>query len=126
VIVPAAQDALESNAIGWSLLLIFESLLLLFVGFALSHRWLVVGGVLTLVGVAGRFFTSGGHQPPYWLTLGLVGTALLAAGVLLLGARDWWDRTRGRIARWWMAKQYGGPGRGPGHRPGPGTGLLAH
>ena len=107
IVLPAANDALASGEIRWSLLLIAEALLFLATGFIIGQRWLVVCGVLTLVGVAGRFFSSGGNQPPYWLTLGLVGTALIGLGVLLLGARDWWDRRKEQAARWWMGKQYG-------------------
>jgi hypothetical protein len=45
-----------------------------------------------------------GTEAPYWLTLGLVGTALLGVGMLLLLQRERWERARSRIARWWLTE----------------------
>lgn len=107
IVLPGANDALSSENLRWTLLLIGEGIAFLFAGFLLSQRWIVVGGVMTLVAVAGRFFTTGGTRPPFWVTLGLLGTILLVLGVVLLGAREWWDRRRDQVTRWWL-----GPGGG--------------
>jgi len=131
VILPGAADALSHTSIRWSLLLIGEAFVLLATGFLLAQRWLVAGGVVTLVGVAARFYTSGGYQPPFWLTLGVVGLLALAAGVVLLAAREWWDRTRDRVVHWWFGEE--GPkdrgGRGgpvPPAPPVPPFGPVSH
>jgi hypothetical protein len=128
VVLPGAADALSHTSIRWSLLLIGEAVVLLAVGFLLAQRWLVAGGVVTIVGVAARFYTSGGYQPPFWLTLGIVGLLALAAGVVLLAAREWWDRTRDRVVHWWFGDE--GPkdrgGRGGPVPPGPPFGPVSH
>jgi hypothetical protein len=73
-------------------------------GLVMVQRWLAVSGVVTLIGVAGRFVfdsTSSGHVP-YWLMLGVAGLLLLGVGVLMLLERDWWDRSRAHMVRWWL------------------------
>jgi hypothetical protein len=101
--LPAAAPALAPGGGRYGLELIAGGLAFLVLGLLLSSRWLVAGGVLTLSGVALRWLALIGSEAPYWLTLGAVGMALLAAGLLLLFERDQWDRTRTRIGRWWLA-----------------------
>ena len=89
---------------------------LLAVGLTLFQRWLAVAGVVTLVAVAARFVfdnTANGNIP-YWVMLGVAGLALLGVGVLMLLERDWWDRTKARMARWWLEGERPEP-------PGPGA-----
>ena len=57
--------------------------------------------MLSISGVAVRWLIDTGRALPFWVTLGLVGFALLGLGVLLLFQRDWWDRTRASVALWW-------------------------
>ncbi len=102
LVLPGAEQALSPGGDKWGLILIAEAFLLLAAGFALSQRWLVVPGVLTIGGVGFRYFSTGSGKLPYWLTLGIAGLILLGFGVLLLSAREWWDRTRLRIGHWWL------------------------
>ncbi|MFN0145140.1 MAG: hypothetical protein ACKVT1_01405 [Dehalococcoidia bacterium] len=71
--------------------------------------------ILTFTGIAVRWVTGGYVAVPYWLLLGLLGTALLGFGMLLLFQREAWDRLRHRIARWWIEAPPAEPG-GP-HSP---------
>ncbi len=109
LVLPGAGQALSPGGDKWGLILIGEAFLLLAAGFALSQRWLVVAGVLTIGGVAFRYFSAGEGRLPYWLTLGIAGLILLGFGVLLLSAREWWDRTRARIGHWWLEVGEEGP-----------------
>ena len=101
LVLPPAEQSFAPGGGRFALELIAIGLLLLAVGLALYGRWLVAGGVLTLTGVAVRWLTSG-TTVPYWLTLGIVGMALLGVGLLLLLERERWDRARARIVRWWV------------------------
>jgi len=104
LLLPPAEQSFAPGGAGWGLVIIAEGLVLLAAGLAITQRWLTVAGVLALVGVAGRFVfaTTAGGAVPYWLTLGLVGLALLGVGVLMLLERDWWDRARSRLTHWWL------------------------
>ncbi|MBI5948303.1 MAG: hypothetical protein HY875_09205 [Chloroflexi bacterium] len=114
LVLPGAEQALSPGGDRWGLVLIAESFLLLAAGFALSQRWLVVAGVLTIGGIGVRYFSTGQGRLPYWLTLGIAGLILLGFGVLLLSAREWWDRTRLRIGHWWIEGSEEGGGQPPG------------
>ena len=100
LLLPAAEQSFEPDGGRFGLELIGAGLLLLAAGLAIYARWLAVGGVLTLTAVAVRWLLAE-SEVPYWLTLGLVGMALLGFGVLLLLERDRWDRARERVRRWW-------------------------
>ena len=102
LILPPAEQSFAPGGAVYGLELIGLGLLFLLVGFTLSARWLVSGSVLTLSGVAVRWLTIFGREAPYWLTLGLVGMALLGVGMLLLLQRERWERARRRIGRWWL------------------------
>jgi hypothetical protein len=105
LLLPPAAQSFEPGGSRYGLELIAEGLLFLVIGFTMTMRWLVVGGVFALSGVAIRWFFSGGGpgaEVPYWLTLGIIGTGLLMVGLLLLLERERWDRARGRIGRWWI------------------------
>ena len=99
--VPPAVAGFGPDGQLYVLELIGEGLLFLVVGFLLTARWLVAGGVLTITAVALRALDLFGTQAPYWLTLGVAGMALLGIGLLLLLQRERWDATRSRIAGWW-------------------------
>jgi hypothetical protein len=115
LVLPPAVQSFSPGAENWGMLVIGCGMGLLAAGFALFQRWLVVSGVVTLVGVAARFIfdrtTSGAI--PYWVVLGVAGLALLGVGVLMLLERDWWDRTKARIAHWWLEAQFPGGGMAP-------------
>jgi hypothetical protein len=115
VLPPAAQSFAPGGG-RYGLELIAGGLVFLVLGFVLVSRWLAVGGVLTLTGVAVRWLFLFSTAVPYWLTLALAGMALIAVGLLLLLERERWDRTRARIARWWQefsVESSGTEARGP-------------
>ena len=99
--LPAARQALAPSGDPYVLELTAEALLFLALGLILAARWLVAGAVLTFTGIAIRALALYGTQAPYWLTLGIIGMALLGVGTLLLLQRERWDRARGWIGRWW-------------------------
>jgi hypothetical protein len=102
--IPAAAESFAPGGGAWGLVVIAQGLALLALGLVMVQRWLAVSGVVTLIGVAGRFVfdsTSSGHVP-YWLMLGVAGLLLLGVGVLMLLERDWWDRSRAHMVRWWL------------------------
>lgn len=101
LILPPAAQSLAPGGARYGLEEIALGLALLTVGLALAARWLVVGGVLTLSAVALRWLGSDAHLP-YWVTLGLLGIALLGFGLLLLLERERWERARARLGRWWI------------------------
>jgi hypothetical protein len=107
LVLPSAHHALEPGGGYWGIVTIAEGLLLLGAGLVLLQRWLVAPGVITIVGAAGRFVLTGESRLPAWATIGLVGLMLLGIGVLLLLERDWWDRTRLQVARWWLKEPNG-------------------
>jgi hypothetical protein len=116
LVLPAAEQSFEPGGANWGLLVIVQGMALLAVGLTLFQRWLAVAGVVTLVAVAARFVfdnTANGNIP-YWVMLGVAGLALLGVGVLMLLERDWWDRTKARMARWWLEGERPEP-------PGPGA-----
>jgi len=103
LVLPPAQQSFAPGGENWGLLVIAEALGLLGLGFAFAQRWLTVAGVITVAAAGGRFaFTSGVAELPTWVVIGLVGILLLALGVFLLFERDWWEKTRNRLAAWWL------------------------
>lgn len=111
IVLPQAEQAFEPGGDAWGLVLIAEGLVFLAVGFVLQARWLVPAGVLVLSGVAIRWLLVNSDAVPYWITLGLLGTALLAVGMVFLLKAEWWAQTRGRASRWWQDD--GTPGASP-------------
>jgi hypothetical protein len=107
LVLPSAWAAFQPDGGLWGIVTIIEGLGLVALGLVLLQRWLVAPGVLTIVGAAGRFILTGESRLPAWATIGLVGLALLGIGVLLLLERDWWDRTRLRLAHWWLNEPNG-------------------
>jgi hypothetical protein len=106
IVLPAAEQAWQPDGGRFGLELIGVGLALAVVGLAVSARWLVVGGVLTLTGVALRWLLTE-RDIPNWLTLGVVGMALLLLGTLLLLERERWDRLRERVKQWWTGDDAG-------------------
>lgn len=111
IVLPQVEQSFEPGGEAWGLVLIVEGLVFLAVGFVLQARWLVPAGVLVLSGVAIRWLLANSDAVPYWITLGLLGTALLAVGVVFLLKAEWWAQTRGRASRWWQDD--GTPGASP-------------
>jgi len=101
IVLPQAGQSFDPGGAKWGFALIGESILFLALAFLLNARWLAVVGVLTLSGVALRWLAESGDTIPYWLTLGIVGLALLGLGFLLLARQDWWAALRTRTTRWW-------------------------
>jgi len=61
-----------------------------------------------------RLVTGGLVSTPYWLLLGIAGTALIGFGLLVLLEREAWDRFRVAVVRWWTETQsMGGTLGGP-------------
>jgi hypothetical protein len=103
LVLPPAQQSFAAGGENWGLLVIAEAMGLLGLGLAFAQRWLTVAGVTTLAASGGRFaFTSGAADLPNWVIIGLVGLLLLGLGTLLLFERDWWEKTRSRLAGWWI------------------------
>ncbi len=102
-VLPPAQQSFAPGGESWGLLVLGEAIAILMLGLAFGQRWLTVSGVVTLAAAGGRYaFASGAGDIPNWVVIGLVGLLLLGLGTLLLFERDWWDRTRARLAGWWL------------------------
>jgi hypothetical protein len=102
IVLPQAEQSFDPGGAWWGLVLIGEGLLFLAGGLLLGARWLVPSGILILSGVGIRWLFESGQTVPYWLTLGLLGTLLLAGGLLVLLHADWWANTRAHASRWWQ------------------------
>ena len=102
LILPGMAEALESGMLVFSVLLLGEAIALVFGGLLFGQRWLVVGGVTSLTAVAIHLVGGNVHRPPQWVTLALAGLGLLAGGIVILGARDWWDRMVANLSGWWF------------------------
>lgn len=104
LVLPPAEQSFAAGGEAWGLLVLAEATAILLLGLAFGQRWLTVAGVVTLAAAGGRFaFASGAGAIPNWVVIGVVGLVLLGLGTLLLFERDWWDRTRTRLAGWWLA-----------------------
>ncbi len=117
LVLPPAEQSFDGDAAKLGMELIGLAIVFLALGFVLHARWLVPSGVLTMSGVAVRWLTGGFVEVPFWLILGLVGTALLGVGLLILVQRERWDRWRGDVARWWIDPPPPGDGPLPGDGP---------
>ncbi|MGK2964487.1 MAG: hypothetical protein ACSLFM_02660 [Tepidiformaceae bacterium] len=113
VVLPQAEQSFDPGGDIWGLVLIAEGLAFLALGLVLRARWLVPAGTLVLSGVAIRWLLETSETIPYWVTLGAVGTILLAVGLFVMVKAEWWQSTRARASRWWQD-----PGDPPG-RPAP-------
>jgi hypothetical protein len=101
LVLPPAEQSFEPGGGKWGIELLGIGLGLLALGLVTHARWLVPSAVLTVSGVAVRFVTGGFVTAPYWLLLGIVGTVLLALGMLVLLQRQRWDNFRHAVVRWW-------------------------
>lgn len=119
LVLPPAEQSFEPGGGKFGLELIGIGLGLLAVGLLFHGRWLVASAILTLTATAGRMVTGGLFTTPYWLLLGIAGTALIGFGLLVLLERERWDRFRQGVVRWWQSVEeapiepLGGP-RAPG------------
>lgn len=102
IVLPQAEQSFDPGGAWWGLVLIGEGLLFLALGLILQARWLVPCGTLVLSGVAIRWLLESGNTVPYWLTLGVLGTLLLAGGMFVLANIERWNRARARASRWWQ------------------------
>ena len=104
LVLPQAEQSFEPGGARWGFALLLEGGAMLAVGLLLYERWLSVGGVLSISGVGLRWLIDTGRALPFWVTLGLVGLALLGLGVLLLFQREWWAGARSSVAMWWRGQ----------------------
>ncbi len=101
LVLPPAEQSFEPGGARFGFELIAFGLAFLGIGLLIHARWLIPSGVLTLSGVAIRWLTAGYVDVPYWLLLGALGTVLLSFGMVVLLARERWDKARERVADWW-------------------------
>ena len=101
LVLPPAEQSFEPGGGKFGLELIGIGLGLLAVGLLLHGRWLVASAILTLTATSVRMVTGGLFTTPYWLLLGIGGTALIGFGLLVLLERERWDRFRHAVVRWW-------------------------
>lgn len=118
LVLPPAEQSFAPGGGYYGLELIGISVAMIIVGLLLHGRWLVAAGIATLTATAMRMVTGGLFSTPYWLLLGIGGTALIGFGVLVLLERERWDRFRHRVVNWWEETAAKGP---PADTPG-----LAH
>lgn len=109
LVLPPAEQSFEPAGGKFGLELIGLALAMVIVGLLLHGRWLVAAGVSTLTATAMRMITGGLFSTPYWLLLGLGGTALIGFGLLVLLERERWDRFRRRVVEWWQQTAAKGP-----------------
>lgn len=103
LVLPPAEQSFEPGGGKFGLELIGIGLGLLAVGLLLHGRWLVAAAILTLTATSVRMVTGGLFTTPYWLLLGIGGTALIGFGLLVLLERERWDRFRHNVVRWWRS-----------------------
>ena len=119
LVLPPAEQSFEPGGGKFGLELLGIGLALLAVGLLFHGRWLVAAAILTLTATAVRMVTGGLFTTPYWLLLGIAGTALIGFGLVVLLERERWDRFRHGVVRWWRSVEgapvepLGGP-RAPG------------
>jgi hypothetical protein len=103
LVFPPAEQSFEPGGGKFGLELIGIGLGLLAAGLLLHGRWLVAAAILTLSATSARMVTGGLFTTPYWLLLGIAGTALIGFGLLVLLERERWDRFRHTVVRWWSS-----------------------
>lgn len=101
LVVPPSAQSFEPGGGTFGLEVLGIAIGLLLTGLILHARWLVPAGIVTLTAVSFRLVTGGLVSVPYWLLLGIAGTALLSLGVLVLLQRERWNRFRERAVEWW-------------------------
>ena len=109
LVLPPAEQSFAPGGGYYGLELIGISLVLLLIGLLLHGRWLVAAGIATMTVTAMRMVTGGLFSTPYWLLLGVGGTALIGFGLLVLLERERWDRFRHRVVEWWQETAAKGP-----------------
>jgi hypothetical protein len=102
LVLPPAEQSFESGGGVYGLELIGIGIALLVIGLVFHARWLVPAAILTLTATSIRMVTGGLFSTPYWLLLGIAGTALLAVGIVILLERERWDRLRAAVVAWWL------------------------
>ncbi len=101
LVLPPAAQSFDPGGGRYGLELIGIGVALLVAGLGLHARWLVAAAMLTITATAARLVTGGYFAVPYWAILGVAGTALIGAGLLILSQRAAWDRFRIGVVNWW-------------------------
>ncbi|HMS59630.1 MAG TPA: hypothetical protein PKA49_12350 [Tepidiformaceae bacterium] len=109
LVLPPASQSFDPDGGVYGLELIGIGIAMLLGGLALHGRWLVASALVTITATAGRLVTGGYFAVPYWALLGVAGTALIAAGLLILSLRAAWDRFRLAVVEWWNTAAPRGP-----------------
>jgi hypothetical protein len=109
LVFPPAEQSFAPGGGYYGLELIGIAIVMIGVGVVLHGRWLVAAGIATLTATSMRMVTGGLFSTPYWLLLGIGGTALIGFGVLVLLERERWDRFRHRVVAWWEETASKGP-----------------
>jgi hypothetical protein len=104
IVLPQVEQSFEPGGAAWGLAIMVEAFAFLAAGFLVRARWLVPVGVLMLTGAAIRWLVEYGGAIPFWLILGLAGTALLAGGIFILVNAEWWASVRHGAMRWWTGQ----------------------
>ncbi|MFN8506756.1 MAG: hypothetical protein U0547_04235 [Dehalococcoidia bacterium] len=103
LVLPPAAQSFDAGGGTYGLELIGIGVALLVGGLALHARWLVAAALFTMTATAARLVTGGYFAVPYWAILGVAGTALIGAGLLILSQRAAWDRFRIGVVEWWKS-----------------------
>ncbi|MFN0094016.1 MAG: hypothetical protein ACKVVT_04475 [Dehalococcoidia bacterium] len=105
LLLPPAEQSFEPGGAAFGLEILGIAIALLVTGLVFHLRWLVPVAVVALGVTSIRIVTGGLFTAPYWLLLGIAGTALIAFGFVLLLERERWDRFRVRVVNWWQTNQ---------------------
>lgn len=102
LMMPSFVQSFEDGAWAYAVILLAESLSLLGLGIVQRRLWLVgIAISFTVLNGVHYLFFVGGSALPNWAILALAGTAVMAAGTLILLGRDQWTRWQMTVLAWW-------------------------